>query len=278
VIPAAGIGTRLLSVTKEMPKEMLPLFTKNFNGEICLKPIVQIVYEQLFRTGFREFCFIVGRGKRVIEDHFLPDYQYLERLKANGRKEAANDLMEFYKKIESSTLIWINQTEPKGFGDAVLQAKSFTNEEPFLVHAGDTYISSNGEKYLHQIIKTSKTKDVASTLCLLPVDNTKHYGVAEISGKKSPYIIKRVIEKPKNPPTNLAIMPVYMFTNKIYDALENIGLGQGGEIQLTDGIQKLIDENQKVVAFKLTRSLHLDIGTPKTYWNAQKISYNNLTK
>ena len=80
VIPAAGMGTRLLTITKEIPKEMLPLHNRNSNGVICLKPVVQLVYEQLFNAGFKEFCFIVGRGKRTIEDHFSPDQRYLARL------------------------------------------------------------------------------------------------------------------------------------------------------------------------------------------------------
>lgn len=275
VIPAAGMGTRLLSITKEIPKEMLPLYTKNSNGAVCLKPIVQIVYEQLFNTGLREFCFIVGRGKRTIEDHFSPDYRYLNQLKTSGRTQAAEDLEEFYSKIEASAIIWVNQPEAKGFGHAILQARSFTNEEPFIVHAGDTHITSNGEEHIQQITKT-KEKGAAATLCLLPVKDTRQYGIAEITGTKTPYTVKRVIEKPQKPPTNLAIMPIYAFTEKIYEALKETKPGKGGEIQLTDGIQKLIEWNQKVLAYKLKNALHLDIGTPESYWNAQKLSYQHL--
>jgi len=274
VIPAAGIGTRLLPATKEMPKEMLPLHNKNSNGIICLKPVVQLVYEQLFNAGFREFCFIVGRGKRTIEDHFSPDLRYLDKLEESGRSQASRDLEEFYKKIETSTIIWINQPTPKGFGHAVLQAKSFTNQEPFLVHAGDTYITSNSEEHIKQIIQTKVNAD--TTLCLLEVEDTEHYGIAEITGIKSPYKVKRVEEKPKKPTTNLAIMPIYLFSDKTYKALEETQPGKGNEIQLTDGIQKQIGYNQKIMAIKLKKALHLDIGTPESYWNALKISYEYL--
>src|SRR5713226_1526879 len=89
VIPAAGLGTRLLSVTKEQPKEMLPVFAKGKNGELCLKPIVQLVFEQLYQVGFREFCFIVGRGKRAIEDHFTPDFNCVTMLE--GPKVSESD-------------------------------------------------------------------------------------------------------------------------------------------------------------------------------------------
>tara|TARA_B100000315_G_scaffold259336_1_gene314967 strand:- start:1066 stop:1914 length:849 start_codon:yes stop_codon:yes gene_type:complete len=275
VIPAAGMGTRLLSITKEIPKEMLPLPIKNRNGTICLKPVVQIVFEQFFNSGFREFCFIIGRGKRTIEDHFSPDYQYLEQLKTSNKIQSSNELKEFYKKIEKSAIIWINQPSPKGFGDAVMKAKSFTNKEPFIVHAGDTYITSIGEKHIKHIVQTEEK--MGTTLCLLEVKNTKHYGIAEITGLKSPYKIKGVVEKPENPLTNLAIMPIYLFTDKIYEALEKTLPGKGDEIQLTDGIQKLIEWNQKVLAIKLEKALHLDIGTPESYWNAQKISYENIS-
>jgi len=275
VIPAAGMGTRLLSITKEIPKEMLPLYMSNSNDTIFLKPMVQIVFEQLFNSGFREFCFIVGRGKRAIEDHFSPDRIYLTQLDSKGRTQLSEDLGEFYNKIESSTIMWINQPEAKGFGHAVLQAKSFTNSEPFMVHAGDTYITSNGEKHLKQILESH---EAAATLCLLPVDDTRHYGVAEITGSTPPYPVIKVEEKPENPKTNLALMPVYAFTEKIYEALKETRPGKAGEIQLTDGIQKLIEWNEKVLAYKLENALHFDIGTPESYWNAQKLSYQHLAK
>jgi len=274
VIPAAGMGTRLLSITKEIPKEMLPLFIRNSFGEIGLKPVVQIVFEQLFDVGFREFCFIVGRGKRTIEDHFSPDLRYLANLDESGKYQASKDLEEFYKKIENSTIIWINQPTPKGFGHAILQAKSFTNQEPFLVHAGDTFITSNKEGHIKQIIQIKEEADTA--LCLLEVEDTKHYGIAKISGLKPPYRVKKVEEKPEKPTTNLAIMPIYLFTENIYNALKETQPGKGNEIQLTDGIQKLIEQNQKVNAIKLNKALHLDIGTPESYWNAQKRSFEYL--
>lgn len=86
VMPAAGLGTRLLSATKEQPKEMLPIFTNDVNGGLSLKPLVQLVFEQLFNFGFRDFRFVVGRGKRAIEDHFTPDYRYIERLNNRGKR------------------------------------------------------------------------------------------------------------------------------------------------------------------------------------------------
>ena len=113
VIPAAGMGTRLLSATKEQPKEMLPIFARGTKGDLCLKPIVQLIFEQLYTVGFREFCFIVGRGKRAIEDHFTPDSSFVSKLDSRGLDSATEDLQAFYRMVDDSTLVWINQPAPE---------------------------------------------------------------------------------------------------------------------------------------------------------------------
>src|SRR2546428_13730545 len=105
VIPAAGMGTRLLSVTKEQPKEMLPVFARATNGDLCLKPIVQLIFEQLYSVGFRDFCFIVGRGKRAIEDHFTPDLSFISKLVNKDLDSDNVELQTFYKKSNDSTLV-----------------------------------------------------------------------------------------------------------------------------------------------------------------------------
>ncbi len=104
MIPAAGLGTRLLSVTKEQQKEMLPVFARAKNGDLCLKPIVQLVFEQLHQVGFREFCFIVGRGKRAIEDHFTPDFSFVSMLDSKGLDGPAGELEAFYEMVDDSTI------------------------------------------------------------------------------------------------------------------------------------------------------------------------------
>ncbi len=103
VIPLAGLGTRMLPFTKEEPKAMLPLFVKN-----TIKPTVQIIFEQLYAANIRKFIFIVGRGKRTIEDHFTPDYTFLDSLRSRGKNRHIIELSEFYNKIEASSVVWIN--------------------------------------------------------------------------------------------------------------------------------------------------------------------------
>src|SRR5690554_484512 len=120
VIPAAGLGTRLYPATKVQPKEMLPIFATASNGNMSVKPLVQLVFQELHKAGLKEFCFIVGRGKRNIEDHFTPDIDCIKNLTDKGKNGLANDLDDFYEKLRTSTIVWINQPEPKGFGNAVL--------------------------------------------------------------------------------------------------------------------------------------------------------------
>lgn len=278
VIPAAGLGTRLLSVTKEQPKEMLPVFAKGSNGELCLKPLLQMVFEQLYDAGFREFCFIVGRGKRAIEDHFTQDYEYIEMLRSKGKSSQADDLEGFYRRLEDSTIIWINQPHPKGFGDAVLRAEPFIGDDEFLVHAGDTYIVSPNNNHLERLMEVYHRYRVDAAFIVQEVEDPRQYGVAVVEKvNEGVYEVKRVIEKPEEPVSKLAIMPVYAFHPVIFKALERTPPGKGGEVQLTDGIQKLIDWGLKVYAVELSKEdIRLDIGNPEGYWEALRVSYEHF--
>lgn len=275
VITAAGLGTRLLPMSKELPKEMLPIFVKSDRGFI-LKPLLQALFEQLYEFGFREFCFVVGRGKRSIEDHFTPDRDFVRRLGISGKSEFVSDLEHFYDMIESSRIIFINQPEPRGFGHAVLMAKTFVGREPFMVCAGDTYIISKDKKFLKRMMDIF-SYDVTAVLLLQKVSDPRRYGVAIVEEKVeagNEYDVLKVIEKPVYPPSNLAIMPHYVFKSEIIDSLEGLEPGFGGEIQLTDAIQRLIDSGHKVSGISLRGDeLRLDIGTPETYWDALKYSY-----
>jgi UTP--glucose-1-phosphate uridylyltransferase len=277
IIPAAGMGTRLLPATKEQPKEMLPVFADAADGQKCLKPLLQLVFEQLYCIGFRDFYFIIGREKRAIEDHFTPEPGYVAMLEGKGRSGPAVELGKFYQKIDNSTIVWINQPEPKGFGDAVLRAGAFAGGESVLVHAGDTYIMSGNNNHLRALIEIHDKLDADATLLLQEVEDPRQYGVAEVEEMASAtYRVKKVVEKPKVPKTNLALMPVYVFDPVLFKALKETAVGVLGEIQLTDGIQKLIDWGLKVYAIKLgPNDIRLDIGSIETYWDALKLSYEH---
>jgi UTP--glucose-1-phosphate uridylyltransferase len=280
VIPAAGLGTRLLSVTKEQPKEMLPVFARGKNGDLCLKPIVQLVFEQLYNVGFREFCFIVGRGKRAIEDHFTPDFSFVSMLDSKGKDGPAADMEAFYKMVDGSSLVWVNQPEPRGFGDAVLKAKSFVGNDRFMVHAGDSHFLSKNADHLRRVMASSEESKADALFLSMEVEDPTRFGIVEGETRADGLVkVNRVVEKPAKPASRLAIMPVYVFDSNIFRALEATKAGFGGELQLTDGIQKLVDWNLNVYTTKVgSTEIWLDIGSPDLYWQAQNLSHRYFSQ
>jgi UTP--glucose-1-phosphate uridylyltransferase len=275
VVPAAGLGTRLFPATKEQPKEMLPIFSSTANSDLAVKPVVQMVFEQLYDAGLREFCYVVGRGKRGIEDHFTPDAGCVRTLEGLGKNGQATDLEGFYEKLKTSTIMWVNQPEPKGFGNAVLMAQPFVQNEPCLVHAGDSFIISKDMDYIKKLLAAYERLKADAAFIVLEIENPRQYGIIE-GDEVEPGIfkVKAVVEKPEKPATNLAIMAMYVFHPVIFKALETIQPGRKGEVQLTDAIQKLIDWELSVYAVKLDNSYaHLDIGSPERYWEALSLSY-----
>jgi UTP--glucose-1-phosphate uridylyltransferase len=279
VIPAAGLGTRLLSVTKEQPKEMLPVFAKAKNGDLCLKPIVQLVFEQLHQVGFREFCFVVGRGKRAIEDHFTPDFSFVSMLDSKGLDGPAGELEAFYKMVDGSTVSWVNQSQPRGFGDAVLKAKSFVGDDRFLVHAGDSHFISRNAEHLRRIVRMSEESKADALFLSMEVEDPSRFGIVEGETIANGLVrVKRLVEKPAKPASKLAIMPVYVFDSSIFRALEDTKAGFAGELQLTDGIQQMVDWDLNVYTTKVASSeIWLDIGSPDLYWQAQNLSHKHYS-
>ena len=275
VIPAAGLGERLLPATKEQPKELLPVFAESTKGELCVKPLLQLVFEQLFSVGIREFCFIVGRSKRAIEDHFTPDIPYLDRLLESGKKTRANELASFYSVIEKSTIHWINQPRASGFGHAVLLAKTFTGDQDFLVHAGDTFIITEGNWHLKRCMDRKINENDSATLVVRKVKDSRRFGV--IRSRRlgnGDHLVLEAIEKPDKFVSNLALMPAYVFDSSIFEALRKVKPGVGGEIWLTDGIQRLVSMGKKVGAIELPKdNIWIDVGTPESYWEAQELTY-----
>jgi len=280
VVPAAGLGTRLFPATKEQPKEMLPIFSRTSTGNTCVKPVVQVVFEQLYEAGLREFCYVVGRGKRGIEDHFTPDPYCIRNLEDLGRNGQATDLEQFYEKLRTSTQMWVNQPEPKGFGNAVLMAQPFIQNEHCLVHAGDSCIISRDMDYLKKLLSLFERVNADAAFIVLEIDNPREYGIIEGNEvETNVFKVKSVVEKPEKPATNLAVMAMYIFHPVIFKALEATPTGKNGEIQLTDAIQKLISWELKVYAIKLDKGYsHLDVGSPERYWDALSLSYKQFCR
>ncbi len=272
VITAAGKGTRLLPFTKEMPKEMMPIFSNIFANKKVVLPLLQYIYEQLYSMNFRDYCFVVGREKRSIEDHFTPHEAYLKELSGDYKK----NMKKFYEKLEKSHLVWINQNRPLGFGDAVKRAERYVGEGDFIVHAGDVTILSNTKHPILRLIETSKKNpDVKAILLCKEIKDFQRYGVPTVSKISSNlFSVNEVVEKPQKPKSNLGILPLYYFKSDIFSSLKKIKPGKGKEFQLTDAIQNLIDEKEKVLAISLNKNEEeVDVGTVESYRNAQDVTF-----
>ena len=262
ILPVAGLGSRLLPITKEIPKEMMPLFLKNSSGSIIVKPLIQILFEKFFHYGFREYCMIVGRQKRSIEDHFTVDYGFLKNF--HKRNNFRKDLEKFYRMLENSKINWLNQQIPKGFGDAVLYAESFVGKEDFILSVGDILIP-NDRFIMQKLLKTKLKGKNDAMLLLKEVQNPKEFGIAVIKKTKHGIFVTNVEEKPVYPKSNLAIVGLYHLRPSIFSALREIK-PKGKELQLTDAIQRLILRGGKVRAIIMNKKDKvIDIGTAESY-------------
>ncbi|MEM0042376.1 MAG: sugar phosphate nucleotidyltransferase [Thermofilaceae archaeon] len=269
VILAAGLGTRLIPYSKEMPKEMLPIFQLEGDRPV-LKPILQVVFEQLYEAGVRDFCFVVGRGKRAVEDHFTPDWSYVDLLEEKGKQTEAEMLRRFYRMIESSSIVWVNQPVPRGTGDAVAQARGFAGNGYFFVAAGDNVFL--GENVAVRLLKLHEELGGA-IMAGKRVEDPRRYGV--IVGRavgERVVRLEKILEKPKIPPSNLVNTSLYFLPPGIFDVLEECKPSPRGEIELTDAIQALVERGEDVYVYDVGDTYWIDVGTPDTYLDAVLLS------
>jgi UTP--glucose-1-phosphate uridylyltransferase len=250
VIPAAGLGTRLLPATKAQPKEMLPVVDK---------PAIQYVVEEALESGIQDILIITGRGKRAIEDHFDKSVELEYILERSGKSE---ELKEIRRISDMGNIFYIRQKEQLGLGHAVLCAKEHINEEPFAVMLGDDLIVNDKPciKQLLEVFERKKTSIISVEE--VPLEKVHKYGI--IKGKQieeNLYEIEDIIEKPskEEAPSNIATIGRYVFTPRIFECLEKTGPGVGGEIQLTDAIKQLLS-SEKVYAYKFSGRRY-DIGS-----------------
>jgi len=274
VITAAGKGTRLLPFTKEIPKEMTPVFSKINSKNHTVRPILEIIYEQLYSAGGRDFTIIIDKKKDLIKRYFTMDKKFLKNL---DNKQTKN-ISKFYNHLKNSKVNWVYQKKALGFGDAVRISEKYVKDEDFIVHAGDAYILTNGIHPISKLISTAKKDpEISAVLLCKKVVDSKRYGVPEIGSNKKNYkIVKNVEEKPKKPKSNLGILPIYYFKADIFECLKKIKPGRLNEYQLTDAIQKLIENNKKVVAITLEKNEYeVDVGIVATLKSAQEISFKH---
>ncbi|WP_273130274.1 UTP--glucose-1-phosphate uridylyltransferase GalU [Bacillus weihaiensis] len=241
IIPAAGLGTRFLPATKAQPKEMLPIVDK---------PTIQYIIEEAVQSGIEDIIIVTGRGKRAIEDHFDKSYELEETL---AKKEKFTQLEEIQEISKLANIHYIRQKEPLGLGHAIGCASRFIGNEPFAVLLGDDIVHSPDYPCLKQLIDAYEEHD-ASVIGVqqVPEQDVSKYGVVSIDETKQTgnvFAVNDLVEKPsvEEAPSNYAIMGRYVLTPGIFDILENQEPGAGGEIQLTDAIKKL-NEQQYVMA------------------------------
>lgn len=237
IIPAAGLGTRFLPATKAMPKEMLPVVDK---------PTIQYIVEEAIASGIEDIIIVTGKGKRAIEDHF--DYSF--ELEDNLIRKQKFELLEKVRQSSKVDIHYIRQKEPKGLGHAVWCARKFIGDEPFAVLLGDDIVQSDNPCLKQLIEQYDETGSSILGVQTVPEDETNRYGIVAYSDRQGRrYKLRDMVEKPKeNAPSNLAIMGRYILNQEIFHYLENQDVGAGGEIQLTDAIQS-VNQEQPVYAY-----------------------------
>lgn len=257
VIPAAGLGTSFLPATKATAKEMLPIVDK---------PIIQFIVEEALESGIEEILIISGRHKRPIEDHFDSNVELEENLEEKGKW----DLLELVKSTTKADLFFIRQTYPRGLGDAIYHAKSFIGDEPFVVMLGDNIMESEVPvtKQLMDLYEQNGAANVG--VIEVPEGSTSKYGVIDVERvaegfNGDVFNVRNFIEKPApgDAPSNLAIAGRYVLTPEIFDIIKTIEPDEGGEIQLTDAIDKL-NKTQRVFA-KTIEGTRYDVGNRMGY-------------
>ena len=244
VFPVAGLGTRFLPATKASPKEMLPVVDK---------PLIQYAVEEAYAAGIRHMIFVTGRSKRAIEDHFDTAYELEAELEAAGKKE----LLELVRSIQPSDMdcAFVRQPRSLGLGHAVLCAEPLVGKEPFAVLlADDLMVGPQGGQPVLAQMATAFRKQGRSVIAVqeVPEDQVHKYGIVAGEPAGGPLIrIQRIVEKPKaaEAPSRMGVAGRYILTPSVFDEIRNQPRGVGGEIQLTDGIARLMN-NEAVYAFQ----------------------------
>ncbi|MDH5379100.1 MAG: UTP--glucose-1-phosphate uridylyltransferase GalU [Gammaproteobacteria bacterium] len=242
VFPVAGMGTRFLPATKANPKEMLPVVDK---------PLIQYAAEEAVAAGCTQLIFVTSSSKRAIEDHFDKNFELETKLEQSNKQK----LLEIVQGIlpDGVSCVYVRQPEALGLGHAVLCAKDVVGDEPFCVILADDLIDGNGRDCLTQMVDCYD--DFGSSVIGVEEvgqDETDKYGIVAVTEMQDRVArIDKIVEKPKptEAPSNLAVVGRYVLTPRIFELLEKVGQGSGGEIQLTDAIA-MLKEAERVLAYR----------------------------
>ncbi|KHF33075.1 UTP--glucose-1-phosphate uridylyltransferase [Paenibacillus sp. P1XP2] len=257
IIPAAGFGTRFLPATKAIPKEMLPIIDK---------PTIQFIIEEAATSGIEEILVVTGKGKKVIEDHFDFAHELEYYLEQKGKFEDLRKVREFMGKAD---IHYIRQSERKGLGHAISVGRKFVGDEPFAVMLGDTFFEAEPPA-LKQLIKGFERFQTSILgVQTVAADKVSSYGIADAKPLIESFAyVNRLVEKPPvgTTPSRLAIVGRYILTPSIFHVLENQAPGVGGEIQLTDALNRLLAK-EALYTCEIDGRWH-DVGDPLGYVKA----------
>ncbi len=258
VFPVAGLGTRFLPATKASPKEMLPIVDK---------PLIQYAVEEALAAGITDLIFVTGRNKRAIEDHFDKAYELETELKARGKDR----LLELLHNMLPSNVscVYIRQSEALGLGHAVLCARQVVGNEPFAVLLADDLIQANPPVLKQMVDLYDHHHSSVIAVQQVTREETRQYGIVKTRPWNSGlHMLEGIVEKPDpaKAPSTLAAIGRYILTPRIFEHLESVQAGSGGEIQLTDGIASLLGREQ-VLAYEF-KGKRYDCGSKLGYLEA----------
>lgn len=257
VIPAAGLGTRFLPVTKATPKEMLPIVDK---------PTIQYIVEEALASGIEEILIITGRSKRAIEDHFDRSIELELNLEASGKTAE----LEMVKEISGIRIHYTRQKEPRGLGHAILCAKQFVGNEPFAVLLGDDVVDAQVPALKQLINVYDKTGASVLGVQEVPLEKVSSYGIVTSQPTDEPrtFTVSDMVEKPavEDAPSRLAVLGRYVITPEVFDILEQTPPGRGNEIQLTDAL-KVLAKEQAMYAYNF-EGRRYDVGDKQGFLEA----------
>jgi UTP--glucose-1-phosphate uridylyltransferase len=257
VIPAAGLGTRFLPATKAQPKEMLPLVDK---------PVIQYVVEEAVRAGLRDILIITGRGKRSLEDHFDRSFELEHYLEVGGKFE---QLKEVRAIAEMADIHYVRQGEPRGLGHAVAVAADHVGDEPFVVLLGDDVMGGTSNVLEEMLSVHERYGRSVVALKEVPRNEISAYGCVRPESVEDALVrVVDIVEKPDpaQAPSNLAVMGRYIFTPEIFDAVHRVKPGRGGDVQLTDAMALLL-QDQEIFGYVFD-AVRYDIGQKLDYLRA----------
>ena len=260
VIPAAGLGTRVLPATKAQPKEMLVIVDK---------PSLQYIVEELVESGITDIVIVTGRNKNSIEDHFDYSYELENTLQRDGKEE----LLEKIENLSTmANIFYVRQNLPKGLGHAILKAKPFIGDDPFVIALGDDIVYNPEKPVAKQLIDIYEKYGSSIVGCQeVEEKDISKYGIVKPIERfdENTCVIEDFIEKPslEEAPSKFACLGRYLLTGKIFKYLEEVKPGNGGEIQLTDAILDMLKDGERVLSYKFEGKRY-DIGNKVEFLKA----------